>query len=466
MSATRAGTLLQHRALTRVICLFCATLLTACAAAPRRFPTRVSRPAAAYAWRGISLDVARTYFPPATIRRFITLAAHYGLNTVHLHLTDNEAWRLPTPRYPRMASAQHYTRTQIGDLVAYARARGITLVPEIDVPAHAAAAIRAYPELACGSTDTLCPQKAARFAFDAVDGAMDLFPGRYIHTGGDEVAGWSDRQRTRFERSLDAHVRKRQRTMVVWDDEADAAPPDAIVEVWHLGDAASRARRRGHLVVAANDGPLYFDAVQGSAAQEPHGTRYMSTLEEVYAFTPPQHAFGIEGVLWSEYIMNETQLWYALLPREIALGAVANMGKHKIPWPRFRDTVLPREFSWLLANAYGFRIPNTLMSAGGTHVRYAGVRGNQDAAQAFTSDRRALVTLRSLVPHARVFYRTAEETSWRRYVAPFYINLDRDRRVDARTLLANGRAGAVTSLYLRMSLHPHGSLAFDNIVSP
>lgn len=445
----------ERRVVARFLCILAAAILATGAH---------SRPA--YPWRGVSLDVARHFFAPATIRRFIDLAARYRLNVVHLHLTDNEAWRLPSRRYPRLASAEHYTERQLRDLVAYARARGITVVPEIDLPAHAAAAIRAYPDLACGASDTLCPRTAAEFARNVAGDAMNVFPGPYIHTGGDELDGWTAQQRKDFERALDSRIHAAHRTMVVWDDEADAAPADALVEVWHLGDAAARARRFGHRVVIASDGPLYFDAVQGAAAQEPPGTRYMTTLEEVYAFSAPAQAFGVEAVVWSEYISSDSQLWYALLPREIAFGAVANDGRARAPWAVFRDRVLPAEFAWLSARGYAFRVPNTLMSAGDSRTRYAGVAGNQDAAVALTSSPRQAVALRSIVPGARIFYRTGTQGGWRRYAAPFFVEPRSKPQIDAKSVLPDGRESAVTTLFVRPAAAPNGSLHFDGIVSP
>lgn len=423
-----------------------------------------SRPA--NAWRGVSLDVARHFFAPATLRRFIDLAAHYGLNVVHLHLTDDEAWRLPSRRYPALPSAQHYTGRQLRDLVAYAGARGISIVPEIDLPSHSAAAIRAYPYLGCGASDTLCPRTAAQFARNVAGEAMNVFPGPYIHTGGDELEGWTAQQRKDFERALDSRIRAAHRTMVIWDDEADVAPADALVEVWHPGDAAARASRSGHRVVIASDGPLYFDAMQGAAAQEPPGTRYMTTLEEVYAFSAPAGAFGVEAVVWSEYISTDSQLWYALLPREIAFGAVANLGRARSPWPVFRDRVLPGEFAWLSSRGYAFRVPNTLMSAGDSRTRYAGVPGNQDAAAALTPQLRAPIALRSLVPHARIFYRTGAHYAWQPYDTPFVVETRSDPRIDAKTVLPDGRESAITTLFIRGSRQPQGSLHFDSIVSP
>lgn len=418
-----------------------------------------------FQWRGVSLDVARHFFPPATIRRFIDLAAHYRLNVVHLHLTDNEAWRLPSRRYPRLPSALHYTEAQLRGLVAYARRSGIDLVPEIDVPAHSRAAIRAYPQLACGSSDTLCPSTAASFAVAEITEAMAIFPSAYIHTGGDEVQGWSSTQRADFERSLDAAIARAHRTMVVWDDESDVAPRRAAVEVWHLGDAAALARKNGHYVIAASDGPLYFDAVQGAAAQEPPGTPYMSTLEQVYSFTAPPGAFGVEAVVWSEHLTSDSDLWYALLPREAAFGAVAWNGPRKAAWAAFRDDTLPRDLEWLTHRGYPFRIPNTLFSIDDPSARYTSVPGNQNAAVVHTTRRRVRVALDSVLPRVRIFYRTASQSRWQRYVKPFSI-LAAGASIDARSVSSDGRAGAITTLFFSRSMPADPSKHFDDLVSP
>lgn len=436
--------------------------LAGCAAAAR--PHSAGEPPA-YAWRGVSLDVARRFFPPATLRRFIVLAAHYRLNVVHLHLTDNEAWRLPSTAYPRLPSALHYTYAQLRDLVAFAQTNGVTLVPEIDLPAHSAAAIRAYPQLACGSADTLCPRNAIDFARTVLSEAMEIFPAPYIHTGGDEVFGWTYVQRERFEVSLDRFAHKYGRSMEVWDDESDAAPSDALVEVWHLGNAAASAERRGHRIVVASDGPLYFDAVQGAAAQEPPGSPYMSTLEEVYSASVPQSAFGVEAVVWSEHLTDESQLWYALLPREAAFSEVAVFGKRRPPWPVFRDTRLPGELAWLSDRAYTYRVPNTFISLRDPQTTYASVPGNPDAAAAYTRAGRVRVILRSLVPHSRIVYGMGTAPVWRQYSGPFDLSAAA-ARIEAKTMSPDGRFSAITTLMLDPSSSRGVSRHFDDVVSP
>jgi|GEM_PF-4773110 len=437
------------------LCILLAVLTTAAA------PAQPQRP-----WRGIAVDVARRFVAPARLRRLVDLAAHLRFNVVHLHLTDNEAWRLPSRAFPLLVSRTHYTETDLRALARYAQRRGVMLVPEIDMPAHNTAAIRAYSQLACGSADdTLCPRTASQFAARVVAEVARIFPAAYVHAGGDEVDGWSAQDRRTFEQRLNAYCRRIGKTMVVWDDESDAAPSSAVVEVWHLGDVARQAMRRGHRVIVASDGPFYFDAAQGDAAQEPPGTRYMSTLEEVYANGVPRAAFGVEAVLWSEHLRSDDDLWYMLLPRAIAASAVAN-GPPTAPWPVFRDRILPREFAWLLRHGYTFRVSNTLMSVLDGSARYASVQGNQNAAAAFVSRRRVQIALRSLVPNSEIFYRSGTQTQWKRYGRPFCIDAADGVRVDARTRAPNGRTGAITTLFVRRAFKPRGSAHFDDVVSP
>jgi hypothetical protein len=254
--------------------------------------------------------------------------------------------------------------------------------------------------------------------------------------------------------------------MIVWDDEADVAPADTIVEVWHLGATAAAAQRQGHRIVAAADGPLYFDAVQGAASQEPPGTRYMSTLEEVYSFSVPPRAFGVEAVVWIEYLSSESELWYALLPRESAFGAVALRGSRKAPWRSFRDRALPRDLQWLMKHGYTFRIPNTLFSVDDPRAGYTSVAGNQDAAMLHTFRPRVMLTLASLMPGARILYRTDPLRAWQAYGKPLNVPVVSGTRIDARTVAPDGRSSAVSSVFFSASRAQDSSKDFDDVVSP
>jgi hexosaminidase len=412
-----------------------------------------------YRWRGIHLDVARHYFDSATLEKFIDVAARYKLNVVHLHFTDNESWRLPSTRFPKLPSMRHYSVGDITRLVHFAAQRYVTIVPEIDLPAHSGAAIRAYPSLACGSPDTLCPARAIPFANAAIGELAAMFPqGTPIHVGGDEVAGWSTPQRRQFFAPLS---RSGGAPRIVWDDEADVAPPSTIVMVWHLGNAAAQAAAAGHEVVMAQDGPLYFNAAQGDPKQEPPASRYMTTLEQVYAYDldVPKVA-GIEATLWTEKIATPEQLWYMLLPRQMALAEIAWTKPQRKSWPGFR-AALPAQFDWLARHGYAYRIANVSIEATSQLARYGSVKGEPNSARLAASFPVTL-KLQGAINGAALRYRI-NGGSWLRYGAPIVVN--KPARVDARQTAA-GRSSAITTLYVRGRSEPLASRSFDAVVSP
>ncbi len=415
-----------------------------------------------YAWRGIHLDVARRYFPLPTLEKFVVLAARYKLNVVHLHFTDDQAWRLPSVAYPRLPSVLHYTRAQLKALNVFAARHFVTIVPEVDLPAHSAAAIRAYPALACGSSSELCPSRASRFAGTIAHELVRMFPGSWIHFGGDEVQTWTATQRAQFEANVAAGAHALGRTPVLWDDEADVAPAQAAIMVWHLGRAEQRAARGSHRIVQAPDGPLYFNAAQGEPAQEPPASRYVSTLEQVYAYDAVGSFYGIEATMWTEKIATERALWYMLLPREIALAEVAwTQPQHK-SWARFYRG-LPAQLAWLDGHGYSARIPNVMFRVQNAGTRYASVTGRMNAASANVPNGTASIALDEAMPGAVLWYRRSARGSWQRYRGRFTVACGAE--VDAYAS-AGGRSGAVSQLMTRCSGAAAGSTAFDGIVSP
>ena len=155
-----------------------------------------------FRWRGIHLDVSRHFFPVDVVKRYISVAAHYKLNTFQWHLVDDEGWRLPIRHFPLLtasalcsANCGHYTDDQIRDVVSYAKQRFVSIVPEIEFPGHSGAAIKAYPELSCGgspASEVYCPTEFTfEFMADVLSDVANLFPGRFIHIGGDEVSNRS-----------------------------------------------------------------------------------------------------------------------------------------------------------------------------------------------------------------------------------------------------------------------------------
>lgn len=411
-----------------------------------------------YRWRGIHLDVSRHFFDVATVEKFIDLAAHYKLNTFHWHLTDDQAWRLQINDYPALTARRtFYTQSQVREIVAYAAKRYITVVPEIEMPAHATAARRV-------SAMTL------QFAQTVLGEVFALFPGRYVHLGGDEVR-WNA-QNQRFMRSVQQFARGHAKRVLLWDDAfPGAAVPGTIAEVWHTDARAHALSASGRDVLMAPDGPLYFDAAQGDRTQEPPAAPHMSTLDDVYSYTPLHISgmMGVEATLWSEKIATPEHLFYMALPRELALAELAWTPAARKSWPSFL-TRLPSQLAWLDANGYAYRLPNVVFTVRAQHVSFASSRGEPNAAIGRTSDAKVVVRLDSLPPHATTYYTvdgslpTAQST---RYNVPFVVDVTRRAAIRAIAIAADGRQSARSGCTMvHVSRVPHGSKTWLNIVSP
>jgi hexosaminidase len=391
-------------------------------------PSRWAIPAVAiedaprFPYRGILLDVARYYYPPDFIKQVIDLVALYKLNTLQLHLTDDQGWRLEIRKYPRLTQVGarrketivgknfdpyvgdgtphggFYTQEQIRDLVAYATARQVTLIPEIEMPGHARAALAAYPELSCTGgpfevstrwgvhEDILCPSEQT-FAFleDVLTEVMELFPSRYIHIGGDEVpkkqweaspvaqevirreglAGEAELQSyfiRRIERFLIAHGRR----LIGWDEILEGGlAPEATVMSWRGVAGGIEAARQGHDVIMAPNNRLYFDYYQGDSATEPLAIGGFVPLDSVYAFEPipnqltaeeAAHVIGAEGCVWTEFIATPARAEYMLLPRLLALSEVLWSPKELRNWSGFVAR-LPAQLTRLDALGVHYRVP-------------------------------------------------------------------------------------------------------------
>ncbi len=414
----------------------------------------------AHRWRGIHLDVSRHFFSIAVIERFLNVAAHYKLNTFHWHLTDDQAWRFPVAAYPRLTqTSASYSAAQIASVVRYAAARGITIVPEIEISGHSAAAQRAYPQ-----TDAF---------FAAVLGeVLRLFPGTYVHIGGDEVVYTPGRVRSmqRLVRFIQSHGRR----AVVWDDALAASlPAGTVVMAWHRNSSVSRAIARGQDVVMTPDGPLYFDAFQGQRSQEPPATSHMSTLEQVYDYEPLARALGVQGNVWTEHIRTARDLAYMTLPRELALAEIAWVPPHGKDWVSFAQR-LPAQFAYLDAHEFTYRIPNVLFRLGGPHIKFLPVRGNPQAALAITDRASVEVRMESLAP-AAVHYSVGgavPQKSSAIYQHPIVVKVDKTVQLRAIAVGSTGRRSTITSCtitrvplrtFLRVRKY---SRAFGNLVSP
>lgn len=315
-----------------------------------------------YAWRGVMLDAARHFIPVPLVKQQIDLFSRYKLNVLHWHLTDDQGWRIEIRKYPKLTSVGawrteadgsrsggFYTQQDIRDIVEYARRRNVMVVPEIEMPGHASAAVAAYPSLSCPKqpmavpatwgvfTDIYCAGDEATFAFlhEVLNEVAALFPAPYIHIGGDEVPKqqWaqsaSSRQRMHDEHLADVEglqswfvqriqrdLAARGKTLVGWDEILEGgADRNAVVEMWRGDAEAAKALANGNRLVVA--GPFYLDTSIDEL-----------TLQDIYRINPfatPAYAghqaqvLGAEAPLWSEYV-TPRNLEAMLYPRVLALA--------------------------------------------------------------------------------------------------------------------------------------------------
>ncbi|HEY8312647.1 MAG TPA: family 20 glycosylhydrolase [Candidatus Baltobacteraceae bacterium] len=438
----------------------------------------------AYRWRGIHLDVARHFFSVPVIERYIDVAAHYKLNIFHWHLTDDGAWRLHSDRYPALTGGhRYYSTANVRAVVAYAARRYVTVVPELEMPAHAGAAVRAYPRLAC-SGETLCTRGAGlAFARGVLADAIAEFPSAYVHTGGDEVPVPALYAQPQFTRDIESYLESRGRRLVGWDDIfTPQLSPRTVVMVWTSQTRGATAARHGNDIVLAT-GPLYFDGAQGDATQEPPASRHMSTLEEVYDYgvvpaglsaAEASHVLGGQANVWTEHIATPQHLFYMTLPRELALAEVVWTPRKAKNWNSFL-TRLPAQFTWLHAHRYPFRIPNASFALSGGPTIFTAEPGHVQSVDAWTAARAVTVRLSVPLAGAVIHYTTGGARPSRRshaYEGPFVLRLGRvPVRLRAAAFL-RGRAGSVTECTIAasspavMRAHWHASASWSALVSP
>jgi len=341
-------------------------------------PAQTIRDAPAYPWRGLMLDSARHFQSPASIRSMIDWMAWHKLNVLHWHLTDDQGWRLEIRKYPRLTSVGawrvdpngtryggYYTQDEVRGIVRFAAARHVQIVPEIEMPGHATAAIAAYPFL--GADDGEPPRVSAdwgvftrrfnsdsrTFAFleDVLAEVIDLFPATPIHIGGDEVAGGSVELQSAFTRRISRYLAAHGRRIIGWDEILrPGLRRDAIVMSWHGLEGAHAAAAAGHDTVLAPSPTLYFDHRQSDLPAEPPGRLQVVSLEDVYRFEPRDaaladgrrhHVLGVQANLWTEHISTDARLQWMALPRAAALAEVGWSAAARRRWPDFLERLVP-----------------------------------------------------------------------------------------------------------------------------
>ena len=341
-----------------------------------------------FAWRGGMLDVARHFFTVDEVRQYIDLLALYKLNVLHLHLSDDQGWRIQIDSWPRLTAVGgasevgggpggYYTKADYAAIVRYAADRFITVVPEIDMPSHTHAAIASYPELGCSRPmpDTmftspvpglytgirvgwsaLCHDREVTYKFvdDVVREIAAMTPGPYFHVGGDEVEALSHPQYAQFIERVQTIVARHGKTMVGWDEIGRARlQPGTIAQLWRA-DTVMAAARQGAKLVMSPATKAYVDMKYTPATEI--GLRWAAfiPLRTAYDWDPVTHfagvsesnVVGVEAPLWTETVQNITAAQSLLLPRLPAIAEVGWTAAAGKSWESFRTRIAAHAPRW------------------------------------------------------------------------------------------------------------------------
>ncbi len=314
-----------------------------------------------YEWRGVMLDVARHFLPPADVKRFVDVVARYRLNRLHLHLSDDQGWRIEIRSWPRLAEVGGatevgggpggtYSQAEYAEVVAHAAERGIVVVPEIDLPGHVNAALVAYPELAPAGYDAkpytgtdvgfssldVTSERVYEFVDDVVRELAELTPGPYLHIGGDEVFEISAEEYMRFVERACESVRSHGKVPIGWEEIARTRlAPDTIVQHWKDPELAARAAEQGASVIMSPAARTYFDHKYDKTTKL--GTQWAGHIgvRDAYDWDPGD-ALGVEAALWSETLASLADLEVMAFPRLLAFAEVAWTPQGDRDWEDFR----------------------------------------------------------------------------------------------------------------------------------
>lgn len=340
-----------------------------------------------FAYRGLHLDVCRHMFPIEFVKKYIDLMSKHKFNRFHWHLTDDQGWRIEIKKYPKLQEIAayrnetvighaghsntydgkryggYYTQEEIKEVIHYAAERYVTVIPEIEMPGHAQAAIAAYPELGCrgdqiqtattfGVFDPIfCAGQESTFTFleDVLTEVMGLFPGTYIHIGGDEApkTRWKvcphcqkrikdnslkdeHELQSYFINRIEKFVNSKGKQIIGWDEILEGGlAPNATVMSWRGEDGGIAAAKQKHDVIMTPGNWCYFDHYQDTSKTEPMAIGGLTPVREVYTYEPlptqltsdeAQHVLGAQANLWTEYILSSEQAEYMVYPRACALA--------------------------------------------------------------------------------------------------------------------------------------------------
>jgi hexosaminidase len=439
-----------------------------------------------FGYRGLMLDVCRHFMPVAFVKRQIDLMAQLKMNTFHWHLTDDQGWRIEIKKYPKLTEigskrketltghyAQNYpqqfdgqvhsgfyTQDEIREVVKYAQSKFVTVVPEVEMPGHALAALAAYPELSCDATkqyevgtkwgvydDVFCPSEPT-FVFlqDILTEVMTLFPSKLIHIGGDECPkeAWKksvfcqdlikklqlkdeNGLQSYFVKRIEKFVTSKGRSIVGWDEILDGGiAPNATVMSWRGTAGGIEAAKQKHNVIMTPMAYCYLDRYQAEPAHEPLTIGGYTPIEKVYSYDPmpseltelqKKYVVGVQGNLWTEYITMPQQVEYMFWPRAVALAEIGWVPQG------------PKNFE-----DFASRLKDQLKRFDYQKVNYSKRILDITASTQFNSEGKLQVQLKKLDSDSKMYYTTDGKpatTSSTEYFTP--ITLDKTTTIKAIT---------------------------------
>jgi len=455
-------------------------------------------------YRGVHLDVTRHFFPVSFVKKYIDMMAAYKMNTFHWHLTDDQGWRIEIKKYPKLISVGsvrngtiignypgtggtdnevykgYYTQEEVKEVVRYAATKFITVVPEIEMPGHASAAIAAYPELsAFPDRDTFISDKTPwsgsrkgkqvqqtwgvfddvfvptentfKFLQDVLDEVIPLFPSKYIHIGGDECPKtyWKESAfcqqlikdldlkdehglQSYFIQRMEKYLNSKGKSIIGWDEILEGGlAPNATVMSWRGEKGGIEAAQQNHYVIMSpSPAGLYFDHKQSASPDEPLTIGGLSNYAKVYAYDPvppslsaeqKKYIWGVQANLWTEYIETPSKAEYMLFPRLLALAEIAWTPLANKDFRNFSEERMPVHLARLDKTGTNYWVPTAI--------------GQPDKVQ---NGENFTVELKVPVKGARIFYtldnyRPSENAA--EYMSPIKINVPEGQKKILKTIV-------------------------------
>ena len=355
-----------------------------------------------FPYRGLHLDVSRHFFPKEEVMKLLNVMSYYKLNTLHMHLTDAGGWRIQMDKYPKLTTdvafrtesdwqkwwdgkdrkylpegtpgeyGGYFTKEDIREIVDYATARHINIIPEIEFPGHSDEVFVAYPELSCAgkpyTTGDFCigNEKSFTFMEDVLSEVIELFPSEYIHIGGDEAGkgAWKtcpkcqglmrrngmkdvDELQSYMIHRAEEFLISKGRKLIGWDEILEGGlAPEATVMSWRGEEGGIKSARMGHDVVMTSGGYMYFDFYQADPKTQPYAIGGYTPIKRAYSYNPvpmdsltaeeSKHILGVQANTWTEYIKDEKHLEYMMFPRALAVAEIGWTPQEDRSWEDFK----------------------------------------------------------------------------------------------------------------------------------